>query len=57
MRRIGLKARTGDILQGGRVGTALKPNLEDIKLELLSNLKSFAKSSAESFIKLLIGSA
>ena len=28
----------------------LKPNLEDIKLELLSNLKLFTKSSIESLI-------
>ena len=53
----GLRARIGDILQSGGVGVALEPNLEDIKLESLSNLKLSAKSSAKLFTKLLIGLA
>ena len=57
VRRAGLGAGTGDILQGGGVGVALESDLEDIKLELLFNLKSSIESSAESSIKLLIGLA
>ena len=51
----GLGAGTGDILWGSRVGVVLEPDLEDTKLESLSDLELSVKSSAELSIKSLIG--
>ena len=56
VRRVGLGTGTGDIFWGSGVGVVLEPDLEDIKLESISDLEPSTKSFAKSSIKSLIGS-